>query len=118
MQANEVERAGKDNDASDLIDLAASIKAWGHELGFGAVAIAAVEMSEPAHKLQEWLAQGRHGEMDYMERHAHLRADPSQLLPGVVRSIGVRLDYRPRDDGNDWIGREFARLQDPNAAVV
>jgi len=118
MTANEVAKPGKDNDASALVALAASIKAWGHELGFGAVAIAAVDMTEPAGRLQEWLADGRHGEMDYMERHAHLRADPSQLLPGVMRSICARLDYRPRTDGDDWVERESARLNDRDAAVV
>ena len=118
MTANEVTKPAKDSDASAMVELAASIKAWGRELGFAAIAIAAVDMTEPSRKLQAWLAAGRHGEMDYMERHAHLRADPAQLLPGVARSICVRLDYRPRSDGADWIERETARLNDRAAAVV
>jgi len=40
MAANEVAARGKHNDAGELVDLAASIKGWGHELGFGAIAIA------------------------------------------------------------------------------
>src|SRR6185436_4692587 len=107
MAANELAIRGKLNDAGALSELAASIKLWGRELGFGAVAISAVDMNEPARKLQEWLADGRHGEMDYMERHAHLRADPSKLLPGVVRSICARLDYRSRTDESQWVEREF-----------
>src|SRR5262252_98513 len=118
MAVNEVAWPGKDNDADALIDLAASIKAWGRELGFGAIAIANVDMSEPSRRLQAWLADGRHGEMDYMARHAHLRADPATLLPGTTRSICARLDYRPRDDEADWIGRESARLHDRATAVV
>jgi len=118
MATNEVVRLGKDNDASELVDLAASIKGWAHELGFGAIAIAAVDMAEPSHKLQEWLAAGRHGEMDYMQRHAHLRADPAQLLQGAARSISARLDYRPRADDARWVEREFARLDDGDAAVI
>jgi epoxyqueuosine reductase len=118
MTANELAMRAKLNDASALAELAASIKRWGRELGFGAVAIAAVDMNEPARKLQEWLADGRHGEMDYMERHAHLRADPSKLLPGVARSICARLDYRPRGDDAGWVDRESARLQEHGAAVV
>src|SRR5215831_14573046 len=117
MAANEVARPRKDSDDT-LIDLAASIKAWGRELGLGAIAIASVDMREPSRRLQAWLADGRHGEMDYMARHAHLRADTSTLLPGAMRSICARLDYRPRDDDADWIGRESARLDDRAAAVV
>src|SRR5215467_12224738 len=118
MAVNEVARRDKDSDADALIHLAASIKVWGRELGFGAVAIADVDMTEPSHRLQAWLAQGRHGEMDYMAHHAPLRADPSKLLPGVMRSICARLDYRPRDDGADWVARENARLGDRDAAFV
>jgi epoxyqueuosine reductase len=113
---SEVAKRGKDNEA--LGDLAASIKTWGRELGFGAVAIAAVDMTEPSQTLQQWLADGRHGEMDYMARHAHVRADPAQLLPGAVRSISARLDYRPRGDRADWIEHESGRLSDRGAAVI
>jgi epoxyqueuosine reductase len=118
MTANELARPDKDSDAGGLAALAASIKAWGRELGFGAVAIAPVEMAEPARRLAAWLAEGRHGEMEYMQRHQSLRADPSRLLPGVVRSISVRLDYRPRDDDAGWIERENARLNAGDRAVV
>src|SRR5262245_27440492 len=110
MSANDVAQSAKDSEAKDLHALAASIKAWGRELGFGAVAIAAVDMTEPAERLRDWLVAGRHGEMNYMAQQAHLRADPAQLLPGAVRSICARLDYRPRDDCDDWVERENTRL--------
>src|SRR5262245_24909827 len=108
---------GKDNDAR-FTALAQSIKAWGRELGLGAVAIAATDMTEPARRLEAWLAEERHGEMDYMARHAPLRADPPALLPGTVRAIVARLDYRPRDDDDAWITREWARLQSRDTAVI
>jgi epoxyqueuosine reductase len=125
-----IEVRGKDNEARerggdaiaehapDLAELARRIKAWGRELGFGAVAIADVDVREAAVRLRAWVSTGRHGEMDYMERHAELRADPAQLLHGAVRAICVRLDYRPRGDRADWTAREERRLADPNAAVV
>jgi epoxyqueuosine reductase len=118
MAANEVTGQAEHNDARELSALAASIKAWGCELGFGAVAIAGVDMAEPANHLEQWLARGCHGEMDYMQRHAHLRADPSQMVPGVTRAICARLDYRPQDDDEEWVEREFGRLEDRGAAVV
>ncbi|MCK6429533.1 MAG: tRNA epoxyqueuosine(34) reductase QueG [Burkholderiaceae bacterium] len=117
------ERA-KHTDADRAIDfarLAGEIKAWGRELGFSAVGIADVDVNEASARLQRWLAQGRHGEMDYMARHAHLRADPSTLLRAGARAasvIAARIDYRPRGDRDDWVEREWHRLSEPEAAVV
>jgi epoxyqueuosine reductase len=99
-------------------DLADRIRGWGADLGFGAVGIADLQVDEAAARLRQWLAEGRHGDMDYLQRHAHLRAAPAQLLPGALRVISARLDYRPRDDGNNWAAREQARLVEPGAAVV
>ena len=100
------------------VDLADRIRAWGADLGFGAVGFADLDVAEAAARLDDWLAQGRHGAMDYLQRHAHLRANPNQLVPGALRVISVRLDYRPRDDSDDWVAREHARLARPDAAVV
>jgi epoxyqueuosine reductase len=110
-------------DQPDLAALAADIKSWGQALGFGAVGISDVDASAALPRLADWLAQGRHGEMDYMARHAHLRADPQQLLPRAARVISARLDYRPgvlgpAADEADWIARETARLTDSTQAVV
>jgi len=104
--------------AKRLLALAARIKAWGAELGFGAVGIADVDVAAASARLQDWLAAGRHGDMDYMARHARLRADPSQLLPHAARVISARLDYLPRATGADWIEREARRLRDADTAVV
>jgi len=79
----------------DLQKLAAKIKAWGAELGFQQVAIADVELSEDAKHLNDWLSQGRHGEMEYMARHGEKRWKPEQLAPGTVRAISARMDYWP-----------------------
>jgi len=100
------------------VDLADRIRAWGAELGFGAVGFADLDVTQAARRLDAWLADGRHGDMDYLQRHAALRAAPAQLQPGALRVISVRLDYRPRADGDDWVAREQARLDQPGAAVV
>ena len=100
------------------VDLADRIRAWGAELGFGAVGFADLDVTQAARRLDAWLADGRHGDMDYLQRHAALRAAPAQLQPGALRVISVRLDYRPSGDGDDWVAREQARLDQPGAAVV
>jgi len=73
--------------------LANRIKQWGAELGFQAVGIADLELSAAGGRLAEWLAMGWHGEMDYMARHAGLRARPAELVPGTLCVISCRMDY-------------------------
>ena len=73
--------------------LANRIKQWGAELGFQAVGIADLELSAAGGRLAEWLAMGWHGEMDYMARHAGLRARPAELVPGTMCVISCRMDY-------------------------
>jgi epoxyqueuosine reductase len=79
--------------ASELASLSSSIKRWGRELGFQAVGIADADLSAAEPRLLEWLAQGWHGEMEYMARHGSLRARPAELKPGTLRVISCRMDY-------------------------
>jgi len=75
------------------------IKLWGAELGFQAVGIADVDLSAAGGRLAEWLGMGWHGEMDYMARHAALRSQPADLVPGTVRVLSCRMDYLADDPG-------------------
>jgi len=77
----------------DFHALARDIKRWGGELGFQGVGITDCEMPEAEARLLEWLALGRHGEMDYMARHGAKRARPAELVPGTLRIIAVRMNY-------------------------
>ena len=83
-------------DAS-LGSLSSSIKRWGRELGFQGVGIADADLSAAEPRLLEWLAQGRHGEMEYMARHGALRARPAELKPGTLRVISCRMNYLNAD---------------------
>jgi epoxyqueuosine reductase len=104
--------------AIDLNALATAIKAWGRELGFADVRIADADLSASEPGFEAWLAQGFHGEMDYMAAHGSKRTRPAELVPGTRRVIAARMDYLPRDAGPDWRAAEMARLADPAAAVV
>jgi epoxyqueuosine reductase len=77
----------------DYALLAREIKTWGLELGFQAVGIADADLSAAEPRLLEWLAQGWHGEMEYMARHGALRARPAELKPGTLRVISCRMNY-------------------------
>jgi len=93
--------------------LAERIKQWGAELGFQALGIADVDLSAAEGRLAEWLGLGWHGEMDYMARHAALRSQPAQLLPGTVRVISCRMNYLA--DTPDSVEEELAQ---PEQAYV
>jgi epoxyqueuosine reductase len=97
----------------DLHWLAAEIKRWGGELGFQQVGITGTELGPDEAHLLAWLAAGRHGEMDYMARHGTRRSRPAEILPGTVRVISARMDYRPRT-GTD----AQATLGDPALGYV
>ena len=83
--------------ASQLAEFAQQIKCWGQELGFAQVGIADVDLKRHERFLQDWLDNGYHGQMHYMQSHGMLRARPADLLPGTLRAICVRLDYLPPD---------------------
>jgi epoxyqueuosine reductase len=73
----------------------AAIKAEAHRLGFLACGIArAGFLAEEAPRLEQWLRQGRHGAMGYMERHFDLRLDPTRLVPGARSVISLAFNYR------------------------
>jgi len=80
----------------DFEALARDIHSWGIALGFGEIGIADTGLGAEEARLSAWLAAGRHGEMDYMARHGARRARPAELVPGTIRVISARLDYRPR----------------------
>jgi epoxyqueuosine reductase len=81
-----------------LIDhaaLARDIKSWGHALGFQYIGITDTDLGRHEAHLERWLAAGRHGDMDYMQRHGSRRTHPAELVPGTVRVISARMDYWP-----------------------
>ena len=83
------------NNSVNYRQLAEKIKQWGINLGFSQVGISDIDLSAHEQGLKDWLAQGYHGEMDYMETHGMKRARPDELLPGTLRVISVRMDYLP-----------------------
>jgi epoxyqueuosine reductase len=74
------------------------IKAWAHELGFLACGFAKAEKldREESH-LDQWLANGFHGNMQYMENHREMRLDPTLLVPGSKSVISLAFNYYPEN---------------------
>jgi epoxyqueuosine reductase len=82
--------------------LAEQIKRWGIELGFQQVGITATDLDADETHLLNWLAAGRHGDMDYMANHGTKRSRPADLHAGTVRVISARMDYDPPDALDAW----------------
>ncbi|OAV46072.1 tRNA epoxyqueuosine(34) reductase QueG [Lewinella sp. 4G2] len=78
----------------------AHIKKLVFDLGFSFIGVAKAErMTEEEARLEEWLNQGKHGTMQWMENHFDKRVDPTKLVPGAKTVISLLYNYFPEDDG-------------------
>jgi epoxyqueuosine reductase len=80
--------------ADSLPSLVEDIRRWALELGFADAGVAHLDLGDDLAHLQNWLARGDHGGMDYMARDPAQRADPQLLRPGTLSVISLRMDYR------------------------
>ncbi len=71
------------------------IKRWASELGFQATGISHADIGEHESRLLNWLRDGMHGDMAFMEKHGTKRTRPAQLMPGTLTIISVRMNYLP-----------------------
>ena len=63
-------------------------------LGFDACGFArARRLESEERRLEEWLHQGRHGTMGWMERYFDKRVDPTKLVPGAKSVVSVIASY-------------------------
>jgi epoxyqueuosine reductase len=97
----------------DYDQLATLIKRQGEALGFQQVGISDTDLQAHGEHLEQWLASGYHGEMEYMQRHGHKRYQPEKLIAGTCRIISVRMDYWP-----DSAAPAEEVLQNPDTAYV
>ncbi len=80
---------------TDLAALKAEILTWCADLGFQQAGVSDIDLATAEKRLGQWLEQGMHGTMSYMQRHGSKRARPAELVPGTVRVVTVRMDYLP-----------------------
>ncbi|MEP9357973.1 tRNA epoxyqueuosine(34) reductase QueG [Sphingomonas sp. KR3-1] len=89
----------------------ALIRAKATEIGFADCGIARADAApKSAERLRQWLEEGRHGSMIWMEERAHHRESPAGLWPEVRSVISLGMSYAPRTDplalaGQGEIGR-------------
>lgn len=74
--------------------LTQKIKEKAREIGFHKIGIARAEdLPEERERLQEWLADGFHADMRWMEREPEKRTNPQILFEGAKSVIVVALNY-------------------------
>lgn len=72
------------------------IKQKAYSLGFDFVGISKADfLHEEAPLLENWLKNGRHAGMTYMENHYDKRLDPRLLVPGAQSVLSLMLNYYP-----------------------
>lgn len=72
------------------------IKSEAKRLGFMSCGISkAGFLEEEAPRLEKWLNESRHGQMQYMENHFDKRLDPTLLVDGAKSVISLLLNYYP-----------------------
>lgn len=72
------------------------IKQAALKVGFDACGIAeARSLGEVEFGLNDWLLQGLHANMHFMEEHRDMRHDPSMLVPEAKSVISVLVGYKP-----------------------
>ncbi len=71
------------------------IKRIARELGFDDCRIARAKEASHAAAFREWIAEGMHGDMAWMERTPERRSDPREVLAGCQAIICLALNYYP-----------------------
>lgn len=75
------------------------VKAEAKRLGFDFCGISKAEfLEEEAPRLENWLKQNMHGQMDYMANHFDKRLDPRLLVDGAKSVISLLYNYYPEQE--------------------
>lgn len=83
-----------------MVSFESRLKSQANALGFEAVGIAPASEADGFLHLQDWLAQGFAGDMQYLSRHAEARRHPGSILPNVKTVVMVGINYKPEDSGS------------------
>ncbi|MEP5937785.1 MAG: tRNA epoxyqueuosine(34) reductase QueG [Erythrobacter sp.] len=80
-------------------ELRKALQEKARELGFAAFGIASAQ-DDPirAERLENWLGEGRHGSMEWMEARADVRRGPQSMWPVANSVIALGMSYAPSDD--------------------
>jgi epoxyqueuosine reductase len=75
-----------------------AVRQRARELGFDDCRFTTAAAPESAPQFEKWLAQGRHGEMAYLQRNSPKRVEPQKVLPGARSIITLAASYAAASD--------------------
>ncbi|MGN6554540.1 MAG: tRNA epoxyqueuosine(34) reductase QueG [Verrucomicrobiota bacterium] len=79
------------------------------ELGFDDCRFTTAHRPEHARQFQDWLAEKQHGEMAWLERNAHKRVNPEEVLPGAKSIICLAVSYSSDSENPELPSEPTAR---------
>ncbi len=92
------------------------IKNWSAELGFTNCGFSNIDVSDYTPRLQRWLKQGYHGDMDWMANSIENRQSPELLVPKTLSIISLQMNYL--SDSLKRIEQPLQLLQTPDKAYI
>jgi epoxyqueuosine reductase len=80
-------------------ELKAQLVSFARQIGFDSCRVAT--SAKPAHatEFREWLHEGAHGEMNYMQRGEEKRCDPQRVLSGAQSIVVLAMNYFQGEQG-------------------
>jgi epoxyqueuosine reductase len=73
--------------------LKTQLVSFAREIGFDSCRVAACSSAPHAEEFRNWLDEGEHGEMSYMERGQEKRRDPQKVLAGARSIVVLAMNY-------------------------
>ena len=74
-------------------ELKTQLVSFAKEVGFDSCRVAPCNAPAHANDFRDWLRDGAHGEMSYMQRGEEKRCDPEKILPGARSIVVLALNY-------------------------
>ena len=90
------------------------LAAWFEEAGLVFLGIVDLDVNQDFQRFSDWLSNGQHADMHYLENYLDLRKEPKQLLEGAQTAIVVGYNYFQGRDQVNAPGKiaQYARLKD------
>lgn len=99
-------------ESTNYATLTRLIEQWSDALGFDQVGITDTDLGVHKAYLDQWLANGHHGSMGWMNNNVEKRKYPEQLVPEALRIISVRMNYLPENT------EQIKRLKEGHKAYI
>jgi len=93
------------------------IKRHARVLGFDDCRVTSAAPPDSSNRFEQWIAEGRHGEMGYMARNTAKRTDLQKVLPGARSVITLAVSYEiGAATGNTHLSSEVVSTKEEHTA--